>query len=207
MNLFNSVFTEAAEDYDVNSINGSNTLTHLFRACFSESSDENVAWSVLTQVCVDRALAQGKPAYQGFLRAWILFEHHVCIKPVDWIGVDECDEDGVQITPDIVQEIRDSVADLLIQDFVRLYNNGDTEALRAYGDHSSTPSYGELWEFIDSRRDTKIENSKRLIALLGRDAGEWMNEIKKIMNEPCTITVRNHDIVVQAKYAARETIQ
>jgi hypothetical protein len=124
---------------------------------------------------------------------------------VEWVGVETYDEDGAQVTPDEVAEIRDEVADLLIQDFVALHQGGDTEALRFYGESVHTPSSGVYWSVMDSRRDSKIEDSKRLIQLLDQDAGEWVSEIK---NGPCLIMVRTeHGIVAQAEYAAREILQ
>lgn len=206
-NPIQAVFVEAVESWERDSINGPDLLTHLFRACFS-GEDVKTPWLRLAQVCVDRANAQGKPARDGLLHAWRLFEHHVCVKPVDWFGVEEYDDEGTQVTPDAVLEVRDAVADLLIQDFVALHQKGDGEALRVYGDTHDAPSYGGHWEFIDSRRDAKIEDSKRLIRLLDQDAGEWMGEIKKIMDAPCLIMVRTeHGIVAQAEYAAKEILQ
>jgi hypothetical protein len=201
------VFIEACESWDRDSINGPDLLTHLFRACFS-GEDVKTPWLRLAQVCVDRANAQGKPAREGLLHAWRLFEHHVLLKSVDWFGVEEYDDEGTQITLDAVLEVRDAVTDLLIQDFVALHQKGDGEALRVYGDTHDAPSYGEHWEFIDSRRELKIKDGKRLIQLLDQDTGDWLDEIKKIMDAPCLIMVRTeHGIVAQAEYAAREIPQ
>lgn len=206
-NAIQTVFIEACESWDRDSINGPDLLTHLFRACFSDE-DVKTPWLHLAQVCVSRANAQGKPAREGLIHAWRLFEHHVCVNTVEWFGVGDYDDVGNQIAPDAVLEVRDAVADLLMQDFVALHQNGDGEALRVYGDTHDAPSHGEHWEFSDSRRHTKIENSKRLTRLLAQDAGEWMGEIKKIMDAPCLIMVRTeHGIVAQAEYAAREILQ
>ena len=205
--LFNAIFTEACESWKRDSINGPESLTHLFRACFAEH-DPKPAWSALAEICVAQANAQGKPDRDGLLDAWMVFEHHVYINPVEWVGVETYDEDGAQVTPDEVAEIRDEVADLLIQDFVALHQGGDTEALRFYGESVHTPPSGVYWSVMDSRRDSKIEDSKRLIRLLDQDTGEWISEIEKIKNGPCVVKVQTeHGIVAQAEYAARETLQ
>lgn len=205
--LFNAIFTEAAQSWGRDSINGPKALTHLVRACFAEH-DPKPAWSALAQLFVERANAQGKPDRDGLLDAWMVFEHHVYTNPVDWVGVETYDEEGAQVTPDEVVEIRDQVADLLIQDFVALHQGGDTEALRFYGESVHTPSSGVYWSVIDSRRDSKVKDSKRLTRLLTQDTVQWIFEIEKIKNGPCVIKVQtDHAVVAQAEYAARETIQ
>lgn len=199
MNSIQAICNEAVESWDRDSINGPVSLTHSVRACFADETTFNLSWGALTEACVARAKAQGKPERDGLLRAWDLFEHHVFVNPLDWVGQESPDDE-------FKRELRDLAADLLIQDFLAIFRNGDTEALRAYGDHHSTPSFGEIWQVVDTRRAEQIKDSKRLMSMLDKDTSGWLDELDRIKNAACTIRIEsdNSGVMAYIEYPARE---